>query len=115
MSESSPPSSGDPRLEIPEVLRTPVKKPQALVEYDKADAGRGKVGASDAARQASSWAIAMNFVWTLAAALLLGWALQKWVWPAAAPWPMLVGLFVGLVLGMVRFMVEALKASRNDR
>ena len=107
------PSGGDPRLEIPEVLRQPIKKPDALLEYDKRDGAASGSSVSDSTRQATGWVIAMTFVYTLAAAGLLGWAIQTWAWPRAAPWPLLVGLILGLVLGMGRFIRDAMKANKG--
>ncbi|HVU63151.1 MAG TPA: hypothetical protein VHC70_04195 [Phycisphaerales bacterium] len=111
-SEENSGAGKDPRLEIPEVLRRPVPKPEALKDYERAERAAKKSRVSDEAKQATGWAIAMDFVWTFAAAGLIGWAIQKWAWPAAAPWPLLVGLLVGIVAGMVRFIREAIKANQ---
>lgn len=110
---SQPHDGSDPRLRIPDVLRTPVKKPEMLREYEQRDREASSPAMTDTTKQAAGWAIAMNFVWTLAAAGLLGWAIQRWAWPSAAPWPLLVGLFVGLAAGMGRFIRDALKANRE--
>ena len=68
---------------------------------------------TDSTKQALGWAIAMNFVWTLAAAGLIGWAIQKWAWPAAAPWPLVTGLILGIVVGMGRFIRDAIRANNQ--
>lgn len=112
MADTSP-SGGDPRLEIPEILRTPVKKPSMLDEYDRIKHESKAPRETDSTRQAVGWAIAMNFVWTLAATGLFGWAIQKWLWPAAAPWPLVVGLILGIVVGMVRFIRDAIRANNE--
>jgi F0F1-type ATP synthase assembly protein I len=111
--DSSPPHGRDPRLEIPEVLRQPVKKPEALKDYERIERSSAKPGESDSAKQAAGWAIAMNFVWTVAAGGLIGWAIQKWAAPSAAPWPLLVGLIVGILVGMGKFIRDALKANSS--
>jgi len=48
----------------------------------------------------------MNFVYGVIGLGLIGWAVQ-WFWPRTAPWPILVGLLLGLVGGMVRFIYDA--------
>ncbi len=113
MSDAGPPSSGDPRLKIPDVLTKPVLKPEMLKEYERNDSAARRPGESDTAKQAAGWAIAMNFVWTVAAGGLLGWAVQKWAWPSAAPWPLLVGLITGILVGMGKFIRDALKANNT--
>jgi F0F1-type ATP synthase assembly protein I len=111
---SSPtPPGRDPRLEIPEVLRRPVKKPEALKEYEKAERVNLRPGTSDSSKQAAGWAIAMNFVWTAAAGGVLGWAIQKWAFPSAAPWPLVSGLIVGIIVGMAKFIRDAIKANNS--
>ncbi|HMN40048.1 MAG TPA: hypothetical protein PKE29_04330 [Phycisphaerales bacterium] len=107
------PRGRDPRLEIPEILTTPVRKPELLKEYERAARGGERRGGSDTANQAAGWAIAMNFVWTVAAGGLLGWAIQAWVWASAAPWPLLVGLITGILVGMGKFIRDALKANNT--
>ncbi len=108
-----PTEQNDPRLEIPEVLRQPVKKPEMLKEYDRIQASGKDATPTDSTKQALGWAIAMNFVWTLAAAGLIGWAIQKWAWPAAAPWPLVTGLILGIVVGMGRFIRDAIRANNQ--
>lgn len=106
-----PPSGRDPRLEIPEVLRTPVRRPSDIGE---AAGTRRPVAEGDertTADMAKGWAIALTFVYSLIGAGLIGWAIQKWLVPSWAPWPLLVGLLVGLIGGFARFIREAMLAN----
>ena len=110
MSESGPPSSGDPRLEIPEVLRTPVKKP----DYDPTYGNKAsRVNSDDVRGMGRAWAIAMDFVFTIVAGLLLGWGFDKW--RGTAPWGLLVGLLVGFTAGFVVIVKQSAKEERRDQ
>ncbi len=110
MSESGPPSSGDPRLEIPEVLRTPVKKPDYDPTYgDKAS----RPNNDDVRGMGRAWAIAMDFVFTILAGLLLGWGFDKW--RGTAPWGLLGGLVVGFVAAFVVILKQSAKEERRDQ
>lgn len=70
----------------------------------------GRLGA---ANQARAWAIGLNFVYGVIGFALIGWAVQRWIWPSAAPWPMLVGLFLGLLGGGFRFIKDAMSMGRR--
>lgn len=59
-------------------------------------------------------AIGSNFAFAVMGMGLLGWALEKWVWPGAAPWLLIAGLGLGLIGGLVRFVRDALAAERNS-
>lgn len=100
------PSPRDPRLEIPEVLRTPIKKP------DLAAAQSLGKKTDTLANAGNAWAIAFNFLATIIALGLLGWTVQQWLVPKWAPWPLLTGLGLGLVGGFWRFVREAMKANK---
>ena len=63
---------------------------------------------------AAGWAIALNFVYGVVGAGLIGWVIEKWVVPSWAPWPVLVGLMVGLIGGFARFIHEAMKANADN-
>ncbi|HRJ49066.1 MAG: AtpZ/AtpI family protein [Phycisphaeraceae bacterium] len=71
--------------------------------------GRG----GGAANQARAWAIGLNFVYGVIGFSLIGWAVQRWIWPSAAPWPLLVGLFLGLIGGGFRFIKDAMSIGRR--
>jgi hypothetical protein len=46
---------------------------------------------------------------TLVCAGLLGWCVQLWAWPAAAPWPLACGLLLGMLSGTRRLEQKPLK------
>lgn len=100
-------SAPDPRLQIPEVLRTPVQRPESMLQAGRSDAGPS---GTDSVEAAKGWAIAMNFVYGVVAGALVGWVIQYFI-PAWAPVPILVGLGAGLIGGFVRFVREAIKAN----
>ncbi len=62
-----------------------------------------------------AWAIGLNFVYGVIGFGLIGWALEKWVWPQASPWIMLGALGLGLLGGGVRFVREAIAMGRTSR
>ncbi len=70
---------------------------------------KGGAESGDVQRQAVAWGVGLNFVYGFLGFGLIGWAVQTWLWKDAAPWPMLVGLGLGLVGGMYRFVKDALK------
>jgi F0F1-type ATP synthase assembly protein I len=59
-------------------------------------------------------AIGSNFAFAVMGMGLIGWAIQKWLWPAAAPWPILIGLGLGLIGGLYRFVRDAMAAERDS-
>lgn len=85
----APTPSRDPRLEIPEVLRTPVKKP----ELPTTSAGRS--GGNSLGDVGIAIAIGIDFLGVLGAGALVGYFLGKWL--GAAP----IGLVSGVGLGFV--------------
>ena len=70
---------------------------------------KGGAVSGDVQRQAVAWGVGLNFVYGFLGFGAIGWAVQTWLWKDAAPWPMLVGLGLGLVGGMYRFVKDALK------
>jgi F0F1-type ATP synthase assembly protein I len=65
-----------------------------------------------AKEEAQAWAVATSAVFSIAAGGVLGYALQRWVWPGAAPWLILGGLGVGLLVGMIRFVRDAMAMNK---
>jgi hypothetical protein len=55
----------------------------------------------------------MNFAAALGAMTLLGWALERWVWPSASPWLLVAGVGVGVVAGGGLFIRDALRINRS--
>jgi F0F1-type ATP synthase assembly protein I len=68
---------------------------------------------SNLVKEASGWAIASNFAFGVAGMCVIGWILQTYIWPNAAPW-LLVGFAVaGVIGGGYRFMKDAMDANRS--
>lgn len=98
-------SPSDPRLEIPEVLRTPVKVP-AMPDR----AGKSDSGLADMAR---AWGTALDFLFTIFAGAAIGWAFDKW--RGTAPKGLMVGLALGFVVAFVRIVRSTQKQERTKR
>ncbi len=97
-------------MEIPEVLRTPVKKP----DYDPTYGNSASRPSSDDVRgMGRAWAIAMDFVFTIVAGLLLGWGLDSW--KGTAPWGLLGGLVVGFTAAFVVIVKQSAKQERAEK
>jgi ATP synthase protein I len=103
-----PDAPRDPRLDIPDVLTKPVKKP----DYDPTHGKKSARPASgdDVRGMGRAWAIAMDFVFTIVAGALLGWGFD-W-WRGTKPWGVLGGLMVGFVAA---FVVIVRQSAREDR
>ena len=65
------------------------------------------------AQQGKVWAVGMNFAFTVMAGGLIGWAIQAFWLKNAAPWPILIGLGLGMASGLVQFIREANKLNRK--
>lgn len=87
-------SPRDPRLEIPEVLRTPVKKPQLPKAAGPSLAGLGELGIA--------LAIGIDFLATAVAGGALGWAVDYFA--RSSPVGLVVGLLLGFLVGTVRLI-----------
>lgn len=68
---------------------------------------------ADYTGQMAAWGIALSFAYSVGGMALLGWALQRWVFPNAAPWLLVGCLAMGLIGGTYRFIKEALRANRS--
>ena len=88
---------------IPESLRAPVQEPTSQAVKWKHAPDEGKV-TGDMAR---AFSMGTGLVASVVGMVVLGWALERWVFPKATPWLMLGGCFVGLVAGMWSFFREA--------
>jgi len=62
---------------------------------------------------ASIGTIGTNFALGVVVFAGIGWALERWAFPGAAPWLLLSGLGVGLFAGGYRFIREANDATRR--
>lgn len=87
--------------EIPPELREPVRAP-----------AKSPPPGSGGREEAQAWTVATSAVFSIVAGGILGYGLQRWVWPGAAPWLVLGGLGVGLVVGMLRFVRDAMAMNK---
>lgn len=87
----------DPRLEIPEILRTPVEHPSLKAkEPSKVATNLGEVG--------TALAIAIDFLATAGAGALIGWGIDRW--RGSLPVGVLIGAAVGFFVGTFRLLVR---------
>ncbi|MEI7657897.1 MAG: hypothetical protein WCK33_07510 [Phycisphaerae bacterium] len=68
---------------------------------------------SDIARGVQGWAIAGNFAFGVVGMVVVGWLLERYLWPAASPWVMVGCAVAGVVAGGYRFIKEANAANRS--
>lgn len=68
---------------------------------------------SQAQAQASAWGLASNFTAGVLGMGFIGWALERWVWPGAAPWLLLGGIAMGLFGGGYRFVRDAIRMNNS--
>lgn len=93
----------DPRLEIPELLRTPVDHPAARrIREGKSASQLGGNSASGMGDAAKALAIGLDFLVSAAAGGFLGWLIDRWL--GSSPMGMVIGLGVGFAAGTVRLI-----------
>ncbi|MBL8763681.1 MAG: AtpZ/AtpI family protein [Phycisphaerae bacterium] len=102
----APGASPDPRLEIPELLRSPVARPASMRTSDASP--------TSFAETAKAWGIAMDFVFTTIAGLLLGWLADRYLAAGSGAW-VLIGLALGLVTAFVRIVRATQRQERLER
>src|SRR5262245_45359227 len=104
------PAPPDPRLQIPEVLRTPVRQPDLdpVFGYKKA-----RYQASEMSSMGRAWAMAMDFVFTIIAGALLGWLFDYW--RSSLPIGTLVGLGLGFVTAFIRIVRATQRQEREEK
>lgn len=98
------PLTPDPRLQvIPEVLREPPMSRSSLEDP----------GASDVLLGAGrAWATAFDFIFTIAAGVLLGWLFDRW--RGTAPWGLLAGLTLGFATALMRIIRATLAEEKRE-
>lgn len=64
-------------------------------------------------RQATAWALASNFSFGVLGMGAVGFAVERWLWPASAPWMLLASLALGLFGGGYVFIRDALRLNRD--
>lgn len=108
--DPSQPPHRDPRLEIPQVLRTPVRK--ADLSPMQGGPATGQSTSPEVAGAGRAWATAMDFVFTILAGALLGWLADRW--RHSIPLWTMVGLALGFVTAFIR-IVRATQREERDR
>jgi len=68
---------------------------------------------SGMSRGVAGWAIASNFAFGVVGMVLIGWSLEYFFWPRAAPWLLIGFACAGLIGGGFRFVKEAMDANRG--
>lgn len=100
----------DPRLKIPDELSTPLDRSRfPSVEQKKPANGGASKGDGTMEQMVRIGTIGGNFALAVVALGLIGWGVQTWLTPSAAPWPLVGGLLAGIVLGGLRFVQDARK------
>jgi F0F1-type ATP synthase assembly protein I len=100
---AAPPSADDPRLAIPEVLRTPVDHPSLRPKPRSASS----TGLEDLGK---ALAIGIDFLATTAAGGALGYLIDYW--QGWYPYGLLTGLALGFIAATARIIQ---RANREDR
>lgn len=88
---------------IPEVLREPVAKPEPA---------RAQSAGSSLAGMGAAWGMAIDFLVTIGAGILLGWGLDRW--QHTAPWGVLGGMALGFTGALVRIVRQTQRAERRE-
>lgn len=100
----------DPRLQIPDDLKTPLDRSKfpSLPPQNPAKSGTGQ---NDGTMEqlVRIGTIGSNFALAVVVFGLIGWGVQTWLATKATPWPLVVGLLLGLVVGALRFVQDARK------
>ncbi len=89
----------DPRLEIPEVLRTPVKRPVLPSDRKFTPTPRGSGGLADLAKALT---LGLDFLFIIAAGGFFGWLFDQWRGTGHAG--VVTGLAVGFLAGTYRLL-----------
>jgi ATP synthase protein I len=100
-------STPDPRLEIPEVLRTPVRQPaiDPVTGESLSPSGEKAAPTIDTTAMGKAWAMGLDFVFTILAGVALGWLADYLL--GSAPIGILVGIGMGFASGLLRMIRAA--------
>lgn len=104
----SPPPARDPRLEIPEVLRTPVKRPS--LPSDPKPVSTVHPGAGGMTELAKALSLGFDFLFIIASGGLLGWLFDRW--RGTGNLGVVIGLGVGFIAGTARLLQ---RLNRDDK
>ncbi|MBC7771553.1 MAG: AtpZ/AtpI family protein [Pyrinomonadaceae bacterium] len=102
---SPPPPSRDPALEIPEILRTPVRQPEMP--------GMKLPGGASISGAGVGFAMAFDFIGSVGAGTLLGWLFDRW--QGTLPTGTLVGLGLGFAGAMIRIVRQSSRAEKREK
>ncbi len=108
-----PSPHSDPRLDIPEVLRTPVRQSNMDPVTGDPAAAHGTESTIDAAGMGRAWAIALDFVFSVLAGALIGYLIDRW--QGWLPIGTLVGLVFGFISGFIRIIRATQRQERQER
>lgn len=113
----SPKSARDP-LEVPHIADAPLPGPPPAIPelLARPPAAKPPSRADDSRERAEgmkAWGIGLNFAFGVMGMALIGWAIQTWWLKSAAPWPLVIGLGIGIIGGFVRFIRDAIAANRD--
>lgn len=97
----------DPRLKIPDELTTPVDRSKFPSLAPKQQVSARDDGTMEQLVRIGT--VGGNFALAVVALGLIGWGVQVWVIPSAAPWLLVGGLLLGVVIGGLRFVQDAKK------
>jgi ATP synthase protein I len=97
----------DPRLEIPEVLRTPVRQPGEIPGEPRPPKGTLVSSAG------VGFGMAFDFIGTIGGGVLVGWLVDRW--QGTTPIFVLVGLGLGFVGAMFRIVAQTKRQERREK
>lgn len=106
-----PPSRPDPRLEIPEILRTPVRQSNMDPVTGDQRTGRSSQSTIDTTGMGKAWAMGFDFTFTVIAGVGLGWLADYLL--GSSPVGLLIGLGLGFASGLTRMIRTANRLSRG--
>lgn len=102
----APRPARDPRLEIPEILRTPVDHPSL---HRKPPGTSGVAAFGDVSK---ALAIGLDFLFVGIAAAVLGWLADRWL--GSSPIGLLIGLCAGFAAGTYRLIARLQAEDRAE-
>lgn len=104
----------DPRLEIPEVLRTPVRQSTVdPVTGNPLSGGSTRSGGFDAAGMGRAWAMGFDFVFTVVAGVVLGLGADYLL--KSSPVGVLAGVALGFASGLIRMIRSANRQNARNK
>jgi F0F1-type ATP synthase assembly protein I len=93
----------DPRLDIPEILRTPVKRPASMQTVSGSTSGKPASITSSLMEVSRSLAIGIDFLCIIAAGGAFGWAIDHLA-KTGGRWGLVTGAVIGFIYGTYRLI-----------